>query len=129
MNTQKQVRHYAEDAIQKVFFPNENARQLFGNRYLMCLYCPKCACHVMKIIRVGTIIGVERKQSIEGTYITGRNESLCIDQDVLEIVFSCCECKQNFSIEFKQTHGCSNDGSHFEFEVLENVSIPREEKL
>ena len=129
MNTKKQVRHYGEDAIQKLFFPNENARELLGDRYLMVLYCPKCKCHVMKIIRVGTIIGVDCKEAIDGTYITGRKESLDINEDVLEIVFLCFKCKQNFSIELKQTHDTSIDASHFEFELLENVSIPREKKL
>jgi hypothetical protein len=129
MNTKEQVRHYGEDAIQKLFFPNENARELLGNRYQMVLYCPKCGCHVMKIIRVGTIISVDCKEAIDGTYITGRKESLDIDEDVLEIVFLCFKCKQNFSIELKQTHNTSIDASHFEFELLENVSIPREKKL
>jgi hypothetical protein len=129
MNTKKQVRHYGEDAIQKLFFPNENAKELLGDRYRMCLYCPKCASHVMKIIRVGTIVGVDRREAIDGTYITGREDSLDIDTDVLEIVFSCSKCKQNFSVELKQTHYSDIDASHFEFEVLENVSLLREKKL
>ena len=125
MNTKKQIFHRGGQAVQKLFFPNENARELLFDRCHGCFYCPTCKCHVLKINRIGTIVSNNRCDPIDGTNITGLRKRLRPDAKILEIVFTCYRCKQDFSIELEQHDSSSVHGSAFEFEVIENIPVYR----